>query len=287
MENVKLFDASFDKYAKNYDNARPKYPEIMYEDIIKFCKLSAKDEILEIGSGSGLATKEFAKIGSKIISVEPGDNLVEVAKYNLSEYTNIEYICDTFENCNFSEKQFDSIISATAFHWLDKETKYMNTAKCLKDNGFLILFWNSFCRDNSDVMKKIDEVYDKHLSGVYAKKGDVNTGVLNKVITREQEIINNEYFYLASLKRYKTEYLYEAQSYAALLNTFPEIIKLDENTRKVFFEDIMKVIGDSGSKIKLPVMTTVYILRKKEQFTNDFGTNIQDIYSFEENEIRM
>lgn len=77
---------------------------------------------------------------------------------------------DTFENCDFKESQFDIILSATTFHWLEKESKYYDCYKYLKDNGFLILFWNSFCRENSQIMKEIDKVYARNLSETYEKK---------------------------------------------------------------------------------------------------------------------
>ena len=91
-------------------------------------------------------------------------NFSPAAKQNLSKYHNIQFICDTFENCDFTESQFDIILSATTFHWLEKESKYYDCYKYLKDNGFLVLFWNSFCRENSQIMKEIDEVYARNLS---------------------------------------------------------------------------------------------------------------------------
>ena len=119
----KLFDASFDKFAKTYDEVRPRYPIQLYKDIQSFCGISSQTNLLEIGTGSGIATKEIAKLKARIITVEPGDNLVEVAKQNLSGYQNIQFICDTFENCDFKGRQFDIILSATTFHWLERDSK--------------------------------------------------------------------------------------------------------------------------------------------------------------------
>ena len=267
----KLFDASFDKFAKNYDTVRPRYPIQLYRDIQEFCNISSRTNLLEIGTGSGMATEEIAKLNPKIITVEPGENLVEVARQNLSKYDNIQFICDTFENCDFEENQFDIILSATTFHWLNKESKYYDCYKYLKNNGFLVLFWNSFCRENSQIMKEIDEVYARNLSETYERESDVNKSILDKIIKREQELIQSEYFYLVALKRYKTEYQYNADSYVALLNTYPKIIKLKSEVRNKFLREIKEVIVKNGNKITIPVLTSLYICRKKEQFTNDLG----------------
>ena len=207
--------------------------------------------------------------------------MVEVASKNLSKHHNIQFICDTFENCDFNESQFDIILSATTFHWLEKESKYYDCYRYLKDNGFLVLFWNSFCRENSEIMREIDEVYARNLSETYERKSDVNRGVLDKVIKREQELIQNEYFYVSALKRYKTEYQYNADSYVALLNTYPKIIKLEAEVRDKFLAEIKQVIVKNENKITIPILTSLYICRKREQFTNDLGCPKVNLYSAE------
>ena len=262
----KIFDESFNKFAKNYGEVRPNYPIQLYRDIQKFCNISSQTNLLEIGTGSGIATEEIAKLNPKIITVEPGKNLLEVAMKNLSQYDNIQFICDTFENCDFKEGQFDIILSATSFHWLNKESKYYDCYKYLNDNGFLVLFWNSFFRENSQTMKEIDEVYAKNLSEIYERKTNVNKGVFDKIIKREQELIQSEYFYLSALKRYKTEYQYDADSYAALLKTYPKIIKLKSEVRNNFLREIKEVIIKNGNKITIPILTSLYICRKRGVF---------------------
>ena len=57
----KLFDASFDKFAKTYDEVRPRYPIQLYKDIQSFCGISSQTNLLEIGTGSGIATEEITK----------------------------------------------------------------------------------------------------------------------------------------------------------------------------------------------------------------------------------
>ena len=58
----KLFDASFDKFAKTYDDVRPRYPIQLYKDIQRFCDISSQTNLLEIGTGSRSCKAEFIKI---------------------------------------------------------------------------------------------------------------------------------------------------------------------------------------------------------------------------------
>lgn len=266
----KEYDDSFEKDSVNYNNARPGYPKELYEDIMKFSNILKEDRILEIGAGSGIATIELAKFSSNIVVLEPGEGLINIAKSNLSEYKNIEYICDIFENCDFKEKSFDKIISATAFHWLDKETKFMNSHRYLKDNGYLILFWNSFCVKDNDLTKEINKLHSEYVYNTNYVEDETNTNVnvkvLEKIIKREKEMLDNDYFYILHLQRYMIDYIYNSQSYIELLNTFPDVVKLDSKVKEKFFDKIEKSIIRNGGKIKIPVQTSLYILKKKEDF---------------------
>ena len=136
-------------------------------------------------------------------------------------------------------------------------------------------------------MREIDEVYARNLSATYERKSDVNRGVLDKVIKREQELIQSEYFYISALKRYRTEYQYDSDSYVALLNTYPKIIKLSSEVRNKFLAEIKEVIIKNGNQITIPILTSLYICRKREQFTNDFGCREANIYSSEKVEISL
>ena len=50
---------SFDNIAKIYENARPGYPNEVYEEIEKHFTFGAYSKILEIGAGDGKATLEM------------------------------------------------------------------------------------------------------------------------------------------------------------------------------------------------------------------------------------
>ena len=269
-----LFDASFDKYAKNYDNIRPKYPKELFEDIFRETNLRKGKKVLEIGAGSGIATKHLASKGADVIAVEPGENLSKVLQLNLSEYDNVKVITETFEKINVDNKKFDLIVSATAFHWIkgeDELEKFNRTEQMLKDDGYLVLFWNSFCRQESSLTEKIDLIYKEELSDVYPIEKSVNLKVLNKIINREKEIINNDCFYLIQIKRYQTNYAYNAEEYINLLNTYPKIINLNKVRKEKFFEKIHNIIKNNGDKIIIPVLSSLYILKKKASFSDDIS----------------
>ncbi len=52
--------ATFDRAALLYDEARPGYPEALFDDVVSLSRLPPGGRILEIGCGTGQATLPFA-----------------------------------------------------------------------------------------------------------------------------------------------------------------------------------------------------------------------------------
>lgn len=263
------FDSSFDKDALNYDNVRPKYPSELFEDIFAFTELHKEMKVLEIGAGTGIATESFAKKGAEIIAIEPGEQLSNLLRSNLNKYSNVKVKKVTFEDLRMPKKKYDLIVSATSFHWLkgrNQLEKFYKTESLLDDNGYLVLFWDSFCNEENFLSKEINLIYKEELSEIYNNDKSVNENVLDKIIEREKEIIENDHFYIMQIRRYKTIYTYKSYEYVNLLKTYPKIINLDPNRREKFLSRIYETLENNGSEIKIPVITSLYILKKKKSF---------------------
>src|ERR1051326_4223118 len=103
-----VYNASFNTFAENFHSVRPAYPQEVYEDIKLLCDINNTSNLLEIGAGSGIATIELAKLGGKILAIEPGIKLIEIFKQQTKEFPNVTILEGTFENFQ-SETQFDAI----------------------------------------------------------------------------------------------------------------------------------------------------------------------------------
>jgi SAM-dependent methyltransferase len=61
---------AFDQIANVYKVARPGYPEALIEDVVAYADLKQSDHILEVGCGTGQATKSLAKRGFPIVAAQ-------------------------------------------------------------------------------------------------------------------------------------------------------------------------------------------------------------------------
>ena len=67
---------TFNQVANLYKAVRPDYPEALIEDVVSYADLKQNDKILEVGCGTGLATKSFAKRSFPIVALDPGPEML-------------------------------------------------------------------------------------------------------------------------------------------------------------------------------------------------------------------
>lgn len=262
-----IFNASFDVFAETYHSVRPGYPAQLYADIKELCGLDSVSRLLEIGAGSGIATVELAKLGSKIVAIEPGSHLAAIARKQTEGLQNVEILEGTFESFESSDR-FDAILAFTAYHWIGEGIKHRKVLGLLDDAGSLVLVWNSFFLSDSAVTAGVNKAYSECLPDAYPSElsvAEVNEGVLAKLHRREQEVVQNSLLYTVALRKYYTAYNYNAETYSKLLNTFPKVVEVPEEQRKKFFARISEIVDRHGT-IAVPVLTTLIVCKKKSGF---------------------
>jgi ubiquinone/menaquinone biosynthesis C-methylase UbiE len=88
---------TFNQAASLYNRARPDYPSAFRDDIVALAGLRPDDAILDIGCGKGQATRLFAPATSRIVALDPGEQMIEVTRENSQQFAHIEYVVSTFE----------------------------------------------------------------------------------------------------------------------------------------------------------------------------------------------
>ena len=260
-----IFDASFDVFAEIYHSVRPGYPAELYKDIRELGGLDSESRLLEIGAGSGIATRELAKLGGKVVAIEPGSHLAAIARKQTEAFKNVEILEGTFEGFE-SPERFNGILAFTAFHWLKGEDRYERVLNLLKDSGSLVLVWNWFFQSDSPATDAVNDVYHELLTDAYPEQkntAEVNEEILSILCRREQRIIQNTLFYPAFMRKYLIEYNYNADTYPKLLNTYPRVMKVEEQKRLRFLKRIAEVVAEYG-KISVPVFTSLIICKRKD-----------------------
>src|SRR4051794_4843907 len=80
------FRLTFDEDAGAYDVSRPVAPGAVFDELITLASLHPGDRALEIGPGTGQATRPLLERGLRVRSIEIGANLAALARQRLAGF---------------------------------------------------------------------------------------------------------------------------------------------------------------------------------------------------------
>ena len=129
---------TFDSEAERYDRARPGYPDELFDDMAELTSLGRGARILEIGPGTGQATRSLLARGYHVTAIEPGERLAAVLRRKTAGLL-CEVHVTRFEDWPLPAEPFDAVFAATSFHWLDAATRLECIAAVLRPGGALVI----------------------------------------------------------------------------------------------------------------------------------------------------
>jgi SAM-dependent methyltransferase len=129
----------FDQVADEYDRHRPAYPDELIDRACHLAGLRGGDSVLELGCGSGQLTRSLVDRGLRVTAVEPGGQLLALARQNLDGTGEVEFIHDRFEDAPLPPGRFGAVFCASAFHWIDPAVSWRKAADRLSPGGTLAL----------------------------------------------------------------------------------------------------------------------------------------------------
>ena len=264
-EHKKKRSQSFNTIASQYSRYRPGYPQELIDLIMDRAGVSAESRILEIGSGPGTATIQFAKRNSAILCVEPGEQLIETAKKNLASYPNIRFINSRFEDwipeTNAFDFDFDFVFSASAWHWIPKESGYPKVAQTLKSKKWFSVLWNRQVFMDSPIQQDINEVYEKYFP---VKKQNTRESFENNHKEVLEGLAASGYFDPIESEQSAWSTQMNGQEYLQLIGTYSDHILLSDEVRKVLYDGILQAFSKHGDQIIKEYITVAYLAQKRE-----------------------
>jgi len=247
MKDDATLRETFDQEAELYNVIRPRYPGALFDMLVEITHLRPQARLVEIGPGTGQATKPLAKRGFEITAIELGSSLADVARRELQQYPNVNVITGAFEDVDLPADSFDLVFSATAFHWIKPELRYLKPHAILKPNGHLaIIHTNHVSDEQGDVFFNTSQpIYDMY----YLNDGK-GTPLLPGPMDVQPTELDEKLFKLTQFACFPVVVNYTASEYAQLLTTYSPTLALPESKRASFLTDIETLINNKfGGKI--------------------------------------
>ncbi|MCL5031221.1 MAG: class I SAM-dependent methyltransferase [Bacteroidetes bacterium] len=157
----------FSNRVDNYIKYRPKYPQSIIDFFRNELKLSTKDTVADVDSGTGIFSEMLLQNGFKVIGIEPNNEMRGAAEKLLINYPSFISLNGTAESTNLNFQSVDFITAAQSFHWFDFTKTRKEFLRILKPKGWVFLIWNSrkfdslFMKDYEKFLLKFSIDYKK------------------------------------------------------------------------------------------------------------------------------
>jgi SAM-dependent methyltransferase len=137
----------FERMAAEYATSRPPYPPDLYRVLLSEGVVGPGTRVLEVGAGSGLATRELVRLGSEVVAVEPGRDLTNLLEIEVPQAS---VVVARLEDAVLLDGSFDSVVAATSMHWIDLATGLPKLHAALRARGWLAVWRHQFGDDSVD-----------------------------------------------------------------------------------------------------------------------------------------
>ncbi|MEU2559430.1 class I SAM-dependent methyltransferase [Streptomyces longispororuber] len=145
---------SFGADAARYDRSRPRYPRALVDRALA---ASPGRDVLDVGTGTGIAARQFEAAGCRVLGVEADARMAAWARRR-----GLAVEVARFEDWDPAGRSFDAVVSGQTWHWVDPDAGAARAARALRPGGRLAVFWNAG-RPPAPLVESFAEVYRRLL----------------------------------------------------------------------------------------------------------------------------
>ncbi|MET8629423.1 methyltransferase domain-containing protein [Kitasatospora sp. NPDC004669] len=140
LGNFRELAESFGSVAAEYDAARPSYPDELFDELERLWGHGLKGaRVLDVGAGTGIATRLLAARGADVIAVEPYAGMAAQLR---AASPRLPLVRGNGDDLPFHDDSADLITYAQAFHWTRPERSVPEAIRVLRPGGALAVWWN-------------------------------------------------------------------------------------------------------------------------------------------------
>lgn len=231
--------SEFDAIAVAYDRFRPRYPVELFDDLVRLGDLTDGARIVEVGAGTGIATRALVDRGLDVLALEPASGMAAVARATLGARARVEVV--RFEDWVPSRK-VRAVAAFNAWHWVHPEVGVENAFRALAPGGSLAIVW-------IEVVSWGEERFETRLAEVF---GGPWPKTVESVVDSARPVEDDGRFAAFRLRRYRFQRVLDAASFVAVTRTYGGTHALDQEDaiRRIIDEEM----GGSVTKVEDAVL---------------------------------
>jgi SAM-dependent methyltransferase len=243
---------SFGEVAELYDRARPDYPPTLVDALLE----DGARDVLDVGSGTGIAAALLAARGCAVLCVEPDPRMAARARAR-----GLDVEIAAFERWDARGRRFDLLTAAQAWHWVDPDEGPRRAAELLRSGGRLAVFWNTG-DPPAHVRVVLDPIYDRLEPAL--EQGTATAGARRRdsAGSAAERIAASGRFAPARVRRFAWSREYDAVSWRALLATHSDHRTLGPERRRALLDAIEDALRGLGGPFVLRYETVLVDARR-------------------------
>lgn len=175
IDNGKAFD--WGRTSESYAKYRDIYPQVFYDTILSRNVGTSGQNILDIGTGTGVLARNMYRYGARWIGADIADNQIQQAKRLASENNmDIDFFTSSAEDIDFPEDTFDAVTACQCIWYPDHRILAPNIAKMLKPSGKFLILYMGWLPFEDRIAGKSEEIILKY-NPSWTGKGDTRKNV--------------------------------------------------------------------------------------------------------------
>lgn len=250
--------SAFGSDAAGYQAGRIGYPKALFD--LVFADVPANPRTLEIGAGTGIATRSLLRRApAELVVVEPDAALVD-------------YIADqipdprlTLVNATFPEGSvdgpFDLIVCAAAFHWMEPAAALARVNQLLRPGGVWAMWWNAY--RNPGHGDALAQAISPLIEGIALPPSEGPDGHYSLDPPLHQQTLRNAGLVDIRHRLFRRDRKLDATEARALYASYSYVRALPEGQRNALLDAITQLVErDFAGSAPNVVLSALYIARR-------------------------
>jgi len=153
----------FGRTAEDYVVHRIGFPDSLFERLQRNGIGTPNQSVLDLGTGTGVLARGFARGGSKVIGLDVSPVLIaESKKLDEQAGLKIDYLLGPAERIPLPTESVDVISAGQCWHWFDRRAVLGESLRLLRPGGVLMIAAFDWIPFRRNVVEQTEELIERH-----------------------------------------------------------------------------------------------------------------------------
>jgi SAM-dependent methyltransferase len=249
---------SFGTVVDVYDEIRPTYPGALFEEF--FTLLPSEPVVVEVGPGTGQATKDLLARGARVHAIEISPAMATRLRSKLPT-ERLQVSVGDFETIEVAGASADALFSSSAYHWISPPAQLDRPASILRPGGVLAIVEGIQVDSPEDLgfYAAAQPIYERYGQGHRGAPAPARAHVEPKIL---QSVAGDPRFSDVAVHRWDWDQTYTASGYRKLMLSFSDTNMMDAGDRAGLVDEMESFINERfDGRVTRPLVVTLTTAR--------------------------